>query len=148
MKLYMFRTFPLSVTVHTAMLYVIQVCWDFASCQKTCITDYFGGDSNKANIPLWKNYGHFKFEQCWRPFSLEPRTWRMSNLVSRPKRGVKSCAKADFIPLSCSCRSRNCCKFWIGVNAEFMIKNNTQRSQCWYLIPRSRVLLEKLKVLI
>jgi len=36
MKLYMFRTVPVSIvrgffTIHTAMVYVIQVCWQFAS---------------------------------------------------------------------------------------------------------------------
>jgi len=39
----MFRTVPLSIirsffTVHTAMVHVIQVCWQLASCQQTCMT--------------------------------------------------------------------------------------------------------------
>jgi len=39
-KFYMFRTVPLSITrsfftVHTAMVYVIQVCWQFASRIRT-----------------------------------------------------------------------------------------------------------------
>ena len=42
-KLRMFRTVPLSIirsffTVHTAMVYAIQVSWQFTSCQQTCMT--------------------------------------------------------------------------------------------------------------
>ena len=42
-KLYIFRTVPLSIirkffTVHTAMVYAIQVCWQLACCQQTCMT--------------------------------------------------------------------------------------------------------------
>jgi len=42
-KLYMFRTVPLSIirsffTAYTATVYVIQVCWQLASCQQTCMT--------------------------------------------------------------------------------------------------------------
>jgi len=38
-----FHNFPLSVirkffTVYAAMVYVIQVCWQLASCQQTCMT--------------------------------------------------------------------------------------------------------------
>jgi len=56
MKLYMFRTVPLSIIRNSplytqqwymsyrfadslrAMVYVIQVCWQLASCQQTCMT--------------------------------------------------------------------------------------------------------------
>ena len=34
----MFRTFPLSITLHTAMVYGIEVCWQLASCQQTSMT--------------------------------------------------------------------------------------------------------------
>jgi hypothetical protein len=45
-KLYMFRTVPLSIirsffTAHTAMVYVIQVCWQLASRIRTISQIYF-----------------------------------------------------------------------------------------------------------
>ena len=79
----MFRTVPLSIikeffTVNTTMVYVIQVCWQLASCQQTCIRFYYK-NKNQEDVMGWrwryKKLSYWESQGRWRQYRL----WQMEN---------------------------------------------------------------------
>ena len=102
-KLYMFRTVPLSIirsffTVHTAMVYVIQVCWQLASSirKERLYVQWKTPDDGQRNCPKHVEfYFKTKFEKLVHLVGFSVRIYHDAR---SPDRQTTICLFLDIMP--------------------------------------------------